>query len=162
MDRPRTALVVPIAASFAAAFVFAALPMPDWAASWRPPWVGLVLLFWCFAAPERVGVVVGWSCGLILDALVGTLIGQHALGLAVVAWLGHRVRRRVRLLPVWQQALAVAGLLAVEQFLVSWVTGLRGGAVNVLAHVSVPLAGALMWPWTFLVLRRLHGRYQDR
>ncbi len=162
MDRPRTALVVPIVASFAVAFVFAALPMPEWAVAWRPPWVALVLLFWCFAAPERVGVVVGWSCGLILDALVGTLLGQHALGLAVVAWLGHRVRLRVQLLPVWQRALAVAGLLAVEQFLVSWVTGLRGVSVDALTYVSVPLAGALMWPWIFFVLHRLHGRYRDR
>lgn len=160
MDRPPVAPVGVIVGSFIAAFVLTLLPMAEWAAPWRPPWVALVLLYWCLAAPERVGVLVGWGCGLVLDALVGTLIGQNALALGVVAWIARRIYRRVRLLPLWQQGLSVFGVMVVHQVIVSWVTGMRGLPVDALAHVSVPLAGAVVWPWIFLLLRRVRRRYQ--
>lgn len=160
MDRPPAVPVGVIVGSFIAAFVLTLLPMAEWAAPWRPPWVALVLLYWCLAAPERVGVLVGWGCGLVLDALVGTLIGQNALALGVVAWLARRIYRRVRLLPLWQQGLSVFGVMVVHQLIVSWVTGMRGLPVDALMHVSVPLAGAVVWPWIFLLLRRVRRRYQ--
>jgi rod shape-determining protein MreD len=40
--------------------------MPDWAASARPEWVVLVLIYWILALPERVGVAAGWLVGLSL------------------------------------------------------------------------------------------------
>ena len=160
MDRPPVAPVGVIVGSFIAAFVLTLLPMAEWAAPWRPPWVALVLLYWCLAAPERVGVLVGWGCGLVLDALVGALIGQNALALGVVAWIARRIYRRVRLLPLWQQGLSVFGVMVVHQLIVSWVTGMRGLPVDALMHVSVPLAGAVVWPWIFLLLRRVRRRYQ--
>ena len=160
MDRPPVAPVGVIVGSFIAAFVLTLLPMAEWAAPWRPPWVALMLLYWCLAAPERVGVLVGWGCGLVLDALVGTLIGQNALALGVVAWIARRIYRRVRLLPLWQQGLSVFGVMVVHQVIVLWLTGMRGLPVDALAHVSVPLAGAVVWPWIFLLLRRVRRRYQ--
>ena len=160
MDRPPAVPVGVIVGSFAAAYLLTSLPMTAWAAPWRPPWVALVLLYWCLAAPERVGVLVGWGCGLVLDALVGTLIGQNALALGVVAWIARRIYRRVRLLALWQQGLSVFGVMVVHQVIVSWVTGMRGLPVDALAHVSVPLAGAVVWPWIFLLLRRVRRRYQ--
>ena len=161
MDRPPVVPLGVVVVSFAAAFALTALPMADWAAPWRPPWVALVLLYWCFAVPERVGVVVGWSSGILLDVLVGTLIGQHALALGVVAWLARRIYRRVRLFPLWQQGLSVFGVVMINQLIVSWVTGMRGHPVDALTHVSVPLAGAVVWPWIFLILRQVRRRYQS-
>lgn len=160
MDRPPAVPVGVIVSSFVAAYLLTSLPMAEWAAPWRPPWVALVLLYWCFAAPERVGVLVGWGCGLVLDALVGALIGQYALALGVVAWLARRSYRRVRLLPLWQQGLSVFGLMVVHQIIVSWVTGLRGLTVEALTFVSVPIAAAVVWPWIFLLLRLVRQRYQ--
>ena len=161
MDRPPVVPAGVIVASFVAAFALTALPMADWASPWRPPWVALVLLYWCFAVPERVGVLVGWTSGLVLDVLVGTLVGQHALGLGVVAWLARRIYRRVRLLPLWQQGLSVFAVVAVNQLIISWVTGMRGHPVEALTHVSVPLAGAVVWPWIYLILRHARRRYQS-
>jgi len=113
-----------------------------------------------FAAPERIGVLTGWGCGLLLDVLVGTLIGQHALALGVVAWLGRRIYRRVRLLPLWQQGVSVFGVMVVDHLIVSWISGMRGLPVDALTHFSVPLAAAVVWPWVFLLLQHLSRRHQ--
>ncbi len=161
MDRPPVVPVGVIVGSFVAAYVLTSLPMAEWAVAWRPPWVALVLLYWCLAVPERIGVLAGWGCGLVLDVLVGTLVGQHALALGVVAWLARRIYRRVRLLPLWQQGVSVFGVMVVDQLIVSWVTGMRGLPVEVLTHVSVPLAGAVVWPWIFLLLRHVRRRYRS-
>ncbi len=161
MDRPPVVPVGVIVGSFVAAYVLTSLPMAEWAVAWRPPWVALVLLYWCLAVPERIGVLAGWGCGLVLDVLVGTLVGQHALALGVVAWIARRIYRRVRLLPLWQQGVSVFGVMVVDQLIVSWVTGMRGLPVEVLTHVSVPLAGAVVWPWIFLLLRHVRRRYRS-
>ena len=63
-----------IALSLVVALMLTALPMPDWAAMWRPAWVALVLIYWCMAAPTYAGVLMGWMLGLFLDVLSGTLL----------------------------------------------------------------------------------------
>jgi len=148
-----------IAMTFVIALLLTALPMPESAAIWRPAWVALVLIYWCMAAPERVGVVVGWVAGLLLDVMTGTLLGQHALGLSVVAWVAHHTHRRVRVLPLWRQAITVFVLLFLYQALVLWSNGIRGIPVVETAYWTSPLVGTFLWPWLFVVLRVVRRRY---
>jgi rod shape-determining protein MreD len=151
---------VVITSSFLAAMVLTALPMPDWAALWRPAWVALVLIYWCMALPARTGVLVGWSVGLLLDVMSGTLVGQNALALAVTAYVAHQLHRRVRVLPLWQQGLTVFGLVFVFQALVLWINGIKGMPVTLQAYLSAPLISMLLWPWVFVVLRDARRRFQ--
>ena len=65
--------------TFVIALLLTVIPLPDWARYLRPDWVGLVLIYWCMALPERVGVTTGWFMGLLVDLLTGTVLGQHAL-----------------------------------------------------------------------------------
>ena len=148
-----------ITATFVFALLLTALPMPDSAAVWRPAWVALVLVYWCMAAPERVGVAVGWTAGLFLDVMTGTLLGQHALGLSVVAYIAHRTHRRVRVQPLWRQGVTVFGLVFLYQALVLWSNGIRGIPVMTPAYWTSPLVSMLLWPWMFAVLRVIRRRY---
>jgi rod shape-determining protein MreD len=149
-----------IVLSFVVALMLTALPMPVWAALWRPAWVALVLVYWCMAAPRYAGIVMGWVLGLFLDVLAGTLLGQHALALAVVAFVVHRFHRQVRVLPLWQQGVGVFGLVFLYQVLILWITGIRGIPVLASAYWSSPLVSMLLWPWIFIVLRDVRRRYQ--
>lgn len=159
MSTTRIGYIV-IALSFIVALMLTALPMPAWAAMWRPAWVALVLIYWCMASPAYSGVVVGWLLGLFLDVLAGTLLGQHALALAVVAFLAHRFHRQVRVLPIWQQGVSVFGLVFLYQALILWITGIQGMPVLAAAYWSSPLVSMLLWPWVFIVLRDVRRRYQ--
>ena len=149
-----------IGGSFVVALMLTALPMPAWAALWRPAWVALVLIYWCMAVPARSGVALGWSTGLILDVLSGTLLGQHALGLSVIAFVTLKLHRRVRVLPLWQQGTSIFALVFSYQVLILWINGIQGMPVIPSAFWASPLVSTLLWPWVFIVLRDARRKFR--
>lgn len=134
------------------------LPISAWPQDYRPPWVVLTLLFWCFAAPERVGVLVGFGVGLLLDVLTGTLLGQHALGLSVVAFLVITLRTRIRIFPLWQQTFFVWLILLVERLLTLWVIAATGQPMPPLSYWIPSLIGICFWPFMSLLLKPIERR----
>jgi rod shape-determining protein MreD len=148
-----------IVLTFAVAFMLTAVPLPEWAANWRPAWVAMVLIYWCMALPERVGIGYAWLLGLLLDVQQGTLLGQHALGLALVAWLTVTSHQRVRVFPLAQQALVVCGYLLVLQFLHLWIRGIMGVPPRHWTFWMPAFTGMLLWPWLFVILRDLRRKF---
>lgn len=146
--------------TFVAAFMLTLLPLPEWAEHLRPAWVTMVLIYWCLALPQRIGVVSGWVAGLFLDVVNGALLGQYALALALIAFIIHGMHRRVRLYPVWQQAMMVMLLLLMQQLLVIWVRGFIGQSPDTLLHWLPAFTSMLLWPWLFIILRDVRRRYR--
>ncbi|MET0067547.1 MAG: rod shape-determining protein MreD [Candidatus Thiodiazotropha sp.] len=142
-----------------AGFILTIMPLPDWAETYRPQWVALILIYWCMNLPERIGVGVGWSTGLLLDVLTGTLLGQHALGFAVIAYLMLRLHLRVRVMPLHQQAFTIFILLLVERLLTLWSTGAANYPTPSLWYWVTPFVGTLLWPWVYVILRDLSHRF---
>lgn len=153
-DRARLTLIT----SFVMAFILSILPAPVWAEPFRPDWVGLVLIYWCIAAPNRVGVGVGWTVGLILDVLYGSLLGQHALAKTAIAYIALRLHLQIRMFPAWQQAGTVLLLLIINQILLLWVRGTIGEAPTTWKYWISSFIGMLIWPWLFVILRDLRRR----
>jgi rod shape-determining protein MreD len=146
--------------TFAVALLLTILPIPEWARAYRPQWVSLTLIYWCIALPHRIGVGTGFSLGIALDVLTGTLLGQHSLGLSLVAFLAVQLHARIRVFPFWQQALAVMVLLVIEHLFALWVMGATGQLPPGLIYWVVPPIGALLWPWVFLTLRDVRRRFK--
>lgn len=151
-----------IVGTFILALMLTMLPLPEWAELFRPEWVAMVLIYWCMALPERIGVGIGWTLGLLLDVVKGTLLGQNALALALVAYLTLRLHQRVRIFPLWQQALFVLILVALDQMLVLWVKGVIGQPPGSWLYWLPSLTSTLLWPWVFLILRDLRRQFQVR
>ncbi|MDX1557080.1 MAG: rod shape-determining protein MreD [Xanthomonadales bacterium] len=149
-----------IVTSFIAALMLMALPMPDWAGIWRPAWVALVLIYWCMALPARIGITVAFTLGIFLDVLSGTLLGQNALALSVIAYITLQFYQRVRVLPLWQQGITVFGLSFIHQVILLWINGIQGMPVAFFAYWASPLVSMVLWPWIFVVLRDLRRKYQ--
>ena len=148
-----------IAASLVLALALTALPLPEWAAAWRPAWVASVLIYWCMALPQRVGLFAGWFCGLLLDVQQGTLLGLHALGMVLVAWLTIRFHQRMRLFPRARQAMLVGGYLLLYQAVVllgNLALGLPAGGWR---YWMPAFTSMLLWPWLFIVLRDLRWKF---
>lgn len=144
--------------TLALALYLAVLPLPAWPLDYRPPWVALALIFWCFAAPERIGVLVGFTAGLLLDVLTGTLLGQNALALSVTAFLAIVLRARIRIFPLWQQTFFIWLILLVERLLTLWVIGATGQPMPPLSYWIPSLIGMLLWPFMSVVLAPLERR----
>ena len=147
----RRALV--IVTSFMAAFLLALVPLPEWAMMYRPDWVVLVLIYWCLEIPERVGPVVGWFVGLLVDVSQANLLGLNALGMALVGYVTNRFHLRLGMFPWWQQAVSVLLILILYRALVGWI---KGFVVPI--HLGYPywvpcLIGMIIWPWLSVILR---------
>ncbi|MFC1602135.1 rod shape-determining protein MreD [Pseudomonadota bacterium] len=149
-----------IVASFILALILTILPLPEWARPFRPPWHSLVLIYWCIATPQRVGVGIGWFLGLTIDVMTNTLLGQHAMELAITAFIAVKLHRRMRLFPLWQQALGIFLLLILEEALSLIVMGAIHRPAPTLSYWVPPLIGMLLWPWIFIILRDLRQRFK--
>jgi len=134
------------------------LPLPLAGEDLRPQWVAMTLIFWALILPDRVGVFWAFGTGLVLDVATGTLLGHHALGLSLVAYVAVELHARVRIFPLWQQALFVWLLLVLERLLALWVLGATGQPMPSLSYWGSTFVGLLLWPWLSVVLRDLARR----
>lgn len=146
--------------TFLIALLLTIMPLPDWMRYYRPDWVGLVLIYWCLALPERVGVSTGWITGLLVDLLTGTLLGQHAMALTIVAYLTLKFHQRVRLFPVWQQAMTILVLLVLHQLLVLWVSRFIGRTGPPWYYWAPAVTGMFAWPFIYVALRAIRRSFK--
>ncbi len=151
-----------IIATFVAALLLTIVPLPQALEIWRPDWVMLTLLYWALALPERIGVGIAWGVGLLKDTLVGTLLGQYALAYVLATYLIIKLHQRIRLHPLWQQALSILVLLALSQLLVLWVNGIIGRPAHSWLYWMPSLVGALLWPVVFTLLRAVRRNFLVR
>jgi rod shape-determining protein MreD len=151
---------VVILLSFLAALILMMMPLPGGLVLFRPEFVVMVLIYWCIELPERVGVVVGWCAGLMLDVVKGALLGQHAFALAIVAWATLKLHQRIRVYPKWQQALSIFLLIVLSQMIVLWVEGIIGQSPNTWMYWIPSVTSTVLWPWIYMLLRNLHRAYK--
>ncbi len=143
-----------IPATFLASYVLISFPVgPQWR-GYVPDWVTLVLIYWCMAAPQRVGVGAAWLVGLGLDFLTFGLVGSHALTKTVIAFLVGRVALRLRTYPVWQQTVFILILLVVETAILVAIEYLMDGQLGGMVSWPALAVGVAVWPLLFWILRR--------
>lgn len=139
--------------SFLVALALSSLPLPDMAIAYRPEWLMLVLIYWCMAFPDRIGIFTGWLLGLVLDVMYGSLLGQHAMALAIVAYLVNLFHLRVRVFPLWQQSFIVLLMGIINLALNAWVRGIAGEFSISWSYWMPALTSALVWPLVYIILR---------
>lgn len=140
--------------------VLTIVPLPDATEMLRPEWTALIIIYWCLALPQRVGVGVAWVAGCLQDVLTGTLLGTHALAFAVVAFLTLKLHQRVRVFPLGQQALTVLVMMLLVRAILLWINGLIGRPAGGWEHWLPALTGTLIWPLVFVSLRGLRRHFQ--
>ncbi|HBG29650.1 rod shape-determining protein MreD [Candidatus Macondimonas diazotrophica] len=134
------------------------VPLPPWAADWRPHWVALVLAYWIIALPERVSLTTAWCLGLLIDAGRGGTLGVQALSLTLMAYPLARFHLQLRAFPVWQQALLLLPLLSIAVFPGFWLAGMGNRSEPSFPWQGI-LTSCLLWPWVFAVLRHVRRRF---
>ena len=136
------------------ALVLTLLPLPTWLAILRPEFLVLTVLYWSIQAPFAGGVGLGWCSGLALDAFQGPVLGEHALAVALVAYLGVHEHQRIRTKPLLQQSLVVFAVLVLYEFVLFAVDGWSGHPLISPLRWVPAATGALIWPFMATVLSR--------
>lgn len=146
--------------SFIAAFILSMVPLPQILQSVRPEFVTIVLIYWCIALPNRVGVGMGWIAGLFFDVSTDALLGQHALTFALIAYLAIKLHQRIRIFPVWQQALTIFVLMMFQGTIALWINGMLHEAPSLWSFILPATSTALFWPIGYLLMRQVRRYYQ--
>ncbi len=94
--------------------ILSILPLPGNLSLINPSWVLLSLFFWTDSYPRLVNVGVAFSMGIMMDVLMGSLLGLHAFVFVVMIYIFDMFYRRFHMFHLLQQSLMIAALIAVS------------------------------------------------
>jgi rod shape-determining protein MreD len=137
------------------ALVLTVAPLPTWGAIVRPAFLVLTVLYWSIMIP-RVGLLLAFVGGIAIDVFQGSLLGEHALSLTIVSYLGIRLNLLVRAKPLFEQSLFVFAALMLYELILWLVDGWSQHSLNTPARWVHTLTGGLIWPLVAGIL----GRFQ--
>jgi rod shape-determining protein MreD len=142
------------------ALVASIMPMPLSVDIFRPDWVLIVLVYWCLALPNKVNVITAWFTGLVLDILLGSVLGVHACAMALSIYIVVVNFQQIRNFSVWQQALIIGVLAAQYHLVVFWLQRFLSDVVFLPNYLYPVVTTVVLWPWMFLLLRRVRRHFR--
>ncbi len=110
-----------IIVSFIIAIALLLFPLPDYLLWWRPNLVLMTLIYWTMTLPHKIGIFSGWFLGIITDVSLGSILGVHGVSMAVIAYIILVLSNRIRLFPLWQQALTISLMVGLDLVLSLWI-----------------------------------------
>lgn len=147
-----------IGLTFLVGMMLTILPLPEWVVWYQPAWVLMILLFWMIAIPYRVGIGAAFVIGLLLDFLMGSILGQHALLFTCLAYFFIRFQIPIHSLPASQQTILVLITIAIYLALQYWIMAMADSSPLTGKYWLSLVSTTLLWPW----LRFLLNDYQHR
>lgn len=135
------------------------MPIPGILGYARPEWVLLTLVYWTMAFPGRVGILTAFGAGLLLDVLQHQVLGQNALGFALISFVVLQIYPQLRVFPVWQQSMVIAFLVALYLLVQLWILGTTGFPPATVWYWTPILTSAIAWPVVYHLLRDLRRRW---
>lgn len=146
--------------SFFVALVFAVFPLPLIVNAFRPDWMILIIFYWVLALPHRVSVFHAFILGLLLDLLLGSILGIHTLLFSILAYVISINYQRIRYLTLVHTTLLVGAFVFVSKLSLYLL-------VSILQHVVLHkdyfwsiFTSMLIWPWFFLLMRFIRIRFK--
>lgn len=146
--------------TFLVALMASIMPLPLSVDAFRPDWVLVVLLYWCLALPARVNVISAGVMGFILDVLLGSTLGVHAGAMAIAIYIVAGNFQKIRNFSLWQQSMIVGVLSALYHLIVFWLQRFLTDAVFLPNYLYPVITTIILWPWAFLLLRKIRRNFR--
>ncbi|GLX84227.1 rod shape-determining protein MreD [Thalassotalea loyana] len=140
--------------------IAAIMPMPISIDTFRPDWVLVVTMYWAIALPIRVNVITAWVMGLLLDILLGSILGIHAAAMAMTIYIASGNFQKIRNFSLWQQSLVIGVLAALYHLIVFWLQRLLTDVVFLPSYLYPVITSMILWPWAFLLLRKTRQHFK--
>ena len=160
MSPDRASRRLPVVITLILGLMLSIMPLPDSMQAFRPDWLALLVIFWAMQLPRTWSVGSAWIIGIVLDVSYGTLLGQHALALCLVAFVTVRFHLLMRVFPLSQLTMTVFALLALYQFILFWINGVAGISAPAVTYWGPVILGTVLWPFIYMFLSGV--RYRAR
>ncbi len=142
--------------SVVVAFALTILPISEKWIVFRPEWLALTFIHWGLVSPTKSSLVFVWFVGLLVDALYGNVMGQHALGFTIVLFLTLRMRSRLLLDSYFQQLFLLFFVLGTYLLINLWILGVTGNTPGGWSYWYTVVSSLLIWPLYHYYMRLYH------
>ncbi|MEZ9461888.1 rod shape-determining protein MreD [Vibrio splendidus] len=153
---------VVIGCSFLVALILQTIPWPGSLDLFRPSWLLLVTCYWVLALPHRVNVGSALILGLLWDLLIGSTLGIRGMMMAIVMYIIAMNFLVIRNMALWQQAMIIAALTVLFEVLIFFGEYLIQDVVFNPLSLWSALINCILWPWMFLLMRRVRRHWYVR
>ncbi|MCX2757419.1 rod shape-determining protein MreD [Vibrio sp. Sgm 22] len=153
---------VVIFCSFLVALILQTIPWPGSLDLFRPSWLLLVTCYWVLALPHRVNVGSALILGLLWDLLIGSTLGIRGMMMAIVMYIIAMNFLVIRNMALWQQAMIIAALTVLFEVLIFFGEYLIQDVVFNPLSLWNALINCILWPWMFLLMRRVRRHWHVR
>lgn len=143
---------------FVVALVMELAPWPTGFQAFKPSWLVLVLTYWVLAIPNKVSIGVAFLLGVIWDLVLGSTLGIHALVLSVAFYFVAKNYLVLRNLSLWFQSLLVILFVFGIRFALFLVELSLHSAVFNWQEIFGAIASGILWPWVFLLMRKIRRK----
>ncbi|MEZ8642149.1 rod shape-determining protein MreD [Vibrio splendidus] len=151
-----------IGCSFLVALILQTIPWPGSLDLFRPSWLLLVTCYWVLALPHRVNVGSALILGLLWDLLIGSTLGIRGMMMAIVMYIIAMNFLVIRNMALWQQAMIIAALTVLFEVLIFFGEYLIQDVVFNPLSLWSALINCILWPWMFLLMRRVRRHWHVR
>ena len=136
-----------------------ALLLAQWTGGWpwawfQPDWVLLACLLWAIVPQKGLSLSIPWFLGLLMDVILQTPLGVHALGYTLVCFIAMQWRARFVFYAGIQQCFVILGLLFLSKSIEAislW--GVLQMPQTGLYWASI-LSSVTLWPVLYYIMRR--------
>lgn len=135
------------------------MPMPLTINAFRPNWILLVMVYWSMALPSKVNIYTAWFLGVIIDILLGSVLGVHAAAMAIIIYISAENYQKIRNFSLWQQSLIVGILAALYNLLTFWMEHFLTQVPFLISYLYPVITTIIAWPWVFLILRKIRRHF---
>ncbi len=146
--------------TFFVGLLCAIFPLPMFFNGFRPEWMILLIAYWVLALPLRIGIVHAFFLGLILDILLGSMLGMHALLFALFAYFICMHYQRIRYFSLVQTTLLVGLSVLCIKLGLFWIASTQQDIILHKNYFWSIFSSMLIWPWFFLFLRMIRIRFK--
>lgn len=138
------------------AIALTVIPLDAQADLWRPEWIVLTLVHWALVIQDRLSLILAFLVGLIVDTMLGSLMGQHALSFVLVAYFSVRLSLRMTAEAFFQQLALLFVILGLYMLVNLWVQRVTSGTANGWLYWASMLSSLVIWPIYHSLLGYFH------
>ena len=139
------------------AFALTIIPVRESWLLWRPEWLALTFVHWGLASPKNSSLLLAWFVGLLVDAIHGSILGQHALGYSIVLFMTLRMRPRILIDGFFQQMFLLLLVLGTYLLINLWILGVTGNSPPGWGYWTTVLSSLLIWPLYHYYMQVFHA-----